>query len=97
MTSKQPIDAVKRDAPIVADDAAAAVGVGQTGDDAGSAALHDLRRVGVEHAVIVRFAIFGECLVDQRIGLQARRLKAGLNHAQSAVRKYRPLKWLIGL
>ena len=50
----QPVDAVERDAAIVADDAAAAVGVGQTGDDAGLAALHDLGRIGVEHAVVVR-------------------------------------------
>ncbi len=47
---EQAVDAVERDAPIVADDAAAAIGVGQAGDDAGLAAAHDLRRVGVEHA-----------------------------------------------
>ena len=83
----QAVDAVERDAAVVADDAAAAIGVGQAGDDAGPAAAHDLRRIGVEDAVIVRLAVLGEGLVHLRIGLEAGRLQAGLDHAQAAVRE----------
>ena len=62
---EQAIDAVQRHAPVVADDAAAAVGIGQAGDDAGLAAVHDLRRVGVEHAVVVGLAVLREGLVHR--------------------------------
>ena len=57
---KQPVHAVKGDAPVVADDAAAAIGIGKAGDDAGLPALHDLGRIGVEHPVIVALAVFRE-------------------------------------
>ena len=94
---EQPRDAVEGDAAIVADDAAAAIGVGQAGDDARLAAAHDLRRVGVEHAVVVRLAIMGERVVDLRIGFETRGLQARLDHAQAAVREDRTLERLIGL
>ncbi len=94
---QQPVDAVKRDAAIVADDAAAAVGIRKPGDDAGPSAIHDLGRIRIEHAVIVRFAVFREGLVHQRIGFEACRLDAGLDHPQSAVGEDRPLERLVGL
>ena len=58
---------------------------------------HDLRRVGVEHAVVVRLAVFREGLVHLRIGVEACGLEAGLNHPQSAEREDRPLERLVGL
>ena len=94
---EQAIDAVERDTAVVADDAAAAVGVGQAGNDAGPAALHDFRRVGVEHAVIVGLAVLGEGLVHLRVGRKAGRLQPGLDHAQSAVRKDGALERFVGL
>ena len=94
---EQAIDAVERDAAIVADDAAAAIGIGKAGDDAGLAAPHDLGRVGVEHAVVVRLAVFRERLVHLRIGLEAGGLQARLDHAQAAIREDRALERLVGL
>ena len=94
---EQAIDAVERDAAIVADDAAAAVGIGKAGDDAGPAAVHDFRRIGVEHAVIVGFAVLREGFVHCRIRLEAGGLQARLDHPQPAVREDRPLERLIGL
>ena len=59
---------IERDATVIADDATTAIGVRQAGNDADLAALHDLRRIGVENAIVVGFAVFREGLVDQRIG-----------------------------
>ena len=94
---EQPVHPVERDTTIVADDAAAAVGVGQPGDDPGLAAFHDFGRIGVEHAVVVGLAIFGEGLVDLRIGLDSGSFQARLDHAQAAVREDRALERLVGL
>ena len=46
----EPVHAVERDAPVVADDPAAAVGVGQSGQDVRAAAAADVGGVGVEDA-----------------------------------------------
>ena len=94
---EQPIHPVERDPPVVADDASAAVGIRKAGDDAGPSAAHDLRRIGVKHAVIVRLAVFRESLVHRRIGLKPRRLEAVLDHPQASVREDRPLEGLVGL
>ena len=94
---EQAVDAIERDAPVVADDAAAAIGIRQAGDDAGLAAGADFGGIGVEHAVIVGLAILGEGFMHLRIGLDAGRLQAGFDHAQPAIRKYRALERLIGL
>ena len=59
--------------------------------------LHDLGRVGVEHAVVVGLAILREGLVDLRIGLEPGRLQARLDHAQAAEREDRALERLVGL
>ena len=70
------VDAVERDAPVVADDAAAAVGVGQAGQDVRAAASPDVGGVGVEDGVVVRLAVLRERLDDVRIGLVAVGLRA---------------------
>ena len=67
----EPVDAVQGDAAVVADDAPAAVGVGQPGDDVRAAAGEDLGGVGVEDAVVVRLAVLGEDLFDRRVGFVA--------------------------
>ena len=61
----QPVDAVERNAAVVADDAAAPVGVGQAGDEARAARGADRRRVRVEHAVVVGLAVAREDLGDR--------------------------------
>src|SRR5262245_49908103 len=93
----QAIDAVERDAAVVADDAAAAIGIGQAGDDAGLAASPDLVGVGVEHAVVVGLAVFRKGLVHLRVGLETGRFQPGLDHAQAAERKDGALERLVGL
>ena len=71
----QPVDAIKRDPAIIADDAAAPIGVGQAGQDMRAAAAADVVGIGVEHAVIVGLAILGEDLDDLRVGLVAEGLQ----------------------
>ena len=94
---KQPIHAVKRHAPVIADDTTAPVGIRKPGDDPGPAAIHDLGRIRIEHAVIVRFSVFRESFVHQRIGFESRGLDACLDHPQSAIGENRPLERLVGL
>jgi hypothetical protein len=93
----QEIQAVERQATVVADDAPAAVGVRQAGDDAGLAAAANRVRVAVEHAVVVRLGVFGVDLLDLRIRLEAVGLQAVLDHAPAAARKDRALQRRVGL
>jgi hypothetical protein len=94
---KQSVDAVKRHAPIVTDDPAAAVSVRQAGDDSRLPTSHDFWRVGVEHAIVMRLAIFGESLMNIRVGFKAGRLETGLDHTQPAERKNGAFERLVGL
>ena len=71
LVGDQGVDAVEGDAAVVADDAAAAVAVGQTGDDVSGAAGAHLRGVGVEHAGVVRLALVGVEVDDLGIDLVA--------------------------
>lgn len=56
----QEVDTVQRHAAVVADDAAAAVGIWQTGQHAGFTAVQDVFGVNVEYALVVGFTVFGE-------------------------------------
>jgi hypothetical protein len=60
-------------------------------------AAQDFRSVGVEHAVIVAFAIVREGVMHVGIGHEARSLETGLHHAQAAEREDRPLERRVGL
>ena len=91
------VDAVERDAAVVADDPAAAVGVGQTCEDVRAAAATDVRGVGVEDGVVVRLAILRERLDDVRIGLVAVGLERAGHHPEAAVRHDRALQRRLGL
>ena len=62
-----------------------------------AAAGHDLRRVGVEDAVIVRLAVLGESLVHGGVRLDAGGLQAVLDHAQPAIRHDGAAERLVGL
>ena len=88
---------VECNAAIIADDAAAAISIRQPSDDAGLPALHDLWRVGVEHAVVMGLAVLGERFMDLRIGLDVGRLQPRLDHSETAIRKNGSLERLIGL
>ena len=90
-------DAVERDAAVVADDPAAAVGVRQSGQHVRAAAAPDVGGVGVEDAVVVRLAVLGEGLDDVGIGLVAVGLQRGRDHAEAAVRHDGALERRIGL
>ena len=79
------VDAVEGDAPVVADDAAAAVGIGQAGDDVARTGGADARGVDVEDRVVVGLAVAGEDLLDLGVYLLARLLDGGLHHAPAAV------------
>ena len=97
LVGDQEIHAVQCDPTIVANDAAAPVGIGQAGDDVRRPRLADVRRIGVEHAVVVGLAVLGEDFAQERIGLVAVGFEAVCHHAPAAERHDRPLERRLGL
>ena len=93
----EPVDAVQGHAAVVADDAAAAVGVGQTGDDVARARGADARGVDVEDGVVVGLAVAGEDLLDLGVDLLARLLDRLGDHAPPAVGHHGALERGVGL
>ena len=93
----EPRDAIQSDTPIVADDAAAPVSVGEPRQDVRTATLSDVVSVGVEYGIIVRFAIFREGFDDARVWFIAVNSKSVHNHAQPAIRHDCALQRRIGL
>ena len=81
----QTVYAVERNAAVIADDAAAAVGVRQAGDDAGVACGAHVIRIGRENAVVVGLVVFK--LLFNFIGdLVAVGFAGGAHHAHAAER-----------
>ena len=90
-------DTVQGHAAVVADDAAAAVGVRQTGEDLVVAGDLDVLGVDAEDAVVMGLAVLGEDLLDLRVRLLAGLLDGLLDHAPAAVRHHRTLAGDVGL
>ena len=82
----QPVDAVEGHPPVVADDPAAAVCVGQPGQHVRAAAFADISRIRVEHRVVVRLAILREGLDDVGIGFVAVGLQRAGDQPEAAIR-----------
>ena len=93
----QGIDAVQGNAAVVTHDAAAAVGVRQTGDDVGVACLLHLGGVGVEHGLIVGAGVVGKDLMQLGRGLVAVGGAGLLCHLDAAVGHKGALEGLVGL
>ena len=93
----QVIDTVQGDATVVADDAAAAVAIGQTGDDVSGAASAHLGRVHVEDAGVVRLALVGVEVDDLGVDLIAVLGSSLAGDADTAVDVQGALERLVGL
>ena len=93
----QGVDAVQGNAAVVAHDAAAAVGIRQTGDDVGVACLLHLGGVGIEHSLIVGAGVVGKDLVQLGRGLVAVGGAGLLCHLDAAVGHKGALEGLVGL
>jgi hypothetical protein len=52
---------------VVANDATTAIGIRQTGDDAGFARSQDFRGIGIEHALVMALAVFAPDFLDHRV------------------------------
>ena len=92
----QTVHAVQRNTAVVADDAAAAVSVRQTGQQADMTRLADVLGVRRKYAVIVGLVIL-ELLLDFRGDLVAVLLAGVAHHAHAAERVAGALERLIGL
>ena len=97
LAGDQAVDAVEGNAAVVADDAAAAVGVGQAGDDVGVAGGAHLGGVRVEDALVVRLAVLVEDLVVLVVDVEAVVLGGLLGHLDATVGHEGALERLVGL
>ena len=93
----QVIDTIESYPAIVADNTATAVGIRQTSDDLIMTGLAHFRSICVKYALIVGLVIFGEDLVQLRIGGIAISLAGFLRHLDAAEGHERTLQGLIGL
>ncbi len=93
----QEVDAVEGHAAVVAHDAAAAIGVGQAGDDVAVASGAHLRRIGVEDGLVVGLVVLVEDLVVLIVHMEAIGLGRLLGHLDAAVGHEGTLEGLVGL
>ena len=93
----QVIDAVQRYAAVIADDAAAAVSIRQSGHDLVAARQTHFRRIGIKHRLIMCLVIFGKDLMQLFAGLIAIGRAGLFRHLDAAIWHERALQRLIGL
>ena len=93
----QVVHAVQGHAAVVADDATAAVGIRQSGDDVGGASGANTRGVDIEDCVVVGLAVLGEDLLHLGVVFLAGLVDGGLDHAPAAVRHHCALERGVGL
>ena len=93
----QKISAVQGDTAVVAHDAAPAVSVGQTGEQAHGTGHPGAMGIGVEHTVVVGLAVGSEMLFNFGVQLVAVLLQSGFGHAHTAVQVYDALQGSVGL
>ena len=97
LVGHQEVDTVQRHAAVVANDAATTIGVGQASQHAGFTAVQDIFGVDVKHALVMRFAVFGENFFQLWIQFAAVNLARTLDHLDAAKRDNRAFQWCIGL
>lgn len=93
----QVVDAVQGNTTVVADDAAAAIAIGQTGDDVSRAASTHLGGVDIEDASVVGLALEGVALDNVLIDLIAVLAGSLASDADTAVDVQRALERLVSL
>ena len=91
------VDAVERDAAVVAHDAAAPVGVGKPRDDLVLSRRTHFGRIAVVDALVVRLAVFVEDLIKLCVGFVPVGAAGFLSHADAAVGHEGALQGLVGL
>ena len=97
LVADEEVQAVERHAAVVADDAAAAVAVGQAGDDVRAAAGAHLGLVDVEDALVVGLALGGVDVHDLGVDLVAVLLGRLAGDADAAVHVQGALERAVGL
>ena len=93
----QVVDAVQGNTTVVADDAAAAIAIGQTGDDVSRAASTHLGGVDIEDASVVGLALEGVALDNVLVDLVAVLAGSLASDADTTVDVQRALERLVGL
>ena len=93
----QKVDAVERHPAVVPHNASPSICVRQPGDDLAVPGLFDLRRVGIEHALVVGRVVLAEKFVEYRVRGVAVGGAGFLRHADAAKGHEGPLQGLVCL
>ena len=91
------VDAVEGDATIVADDSSAAIGIGKAGDDMAVPGPTHLGGVDIEDTLVMGLVVFGEDLVEGRVGSIAVGGEALFRHLDAAIGHEGSLQRLVRL
>lgn len=97
LAGDQAIDSIQRHSAVIADNPSASVRVGQARNNASPPRRAHLGRIGIEDALVVGFANFGEQLHDLARQLEAVRFASIHDHLDSAERLNRPFQRSVGL
>lgn len=93
----QIVDTVQGNATVIADDAATAVSVGQTGQHARFTTAQDIGGVNIENALVMGFTVVGEDFLQARIQLAVICFAGAFHHFDAAERNDGAFKRCIGL
>ena len=85
----QVVDTVQRNATVVTDDTATAIGIWQTSQNTGFPAVQNVFGVNIEYALVVGFAVFGEDFFQHRVQFAIVRFAGTFNHFDAAKRNDR--------
>mmetsp|Transcript_13517 Transcript_13517/g.23991 ORF Transcript_13517/g.23991 Transcript_13517/m.23991 type:complete len:476 (-) Transcript_13517:491-1918(-) len=97
LVGHQRVGAIERHATVVTDDTTTTVAVGQTGEDATLAARAHVRRVSIEHALVVRLANLRKLTSHLLVLGQVVGLERIVDHADATKRLNGALEGLVGL
>ena len=93
----QVVDTVQRNATVVTDDTATAIGIWQTGQNARFTAVQNVFGVNIEYALVVGFAVFGEDFFQHWVQLAVIRFAGTFNHFNTTKRDDCAFQWCFSL
>ncbi|WLD33270.1 hypothetical protein QTN38_006170 [Enterobacter cloacae subsp. cloacae] len=93
----QKVDTVQRNATVVTDDTATAVGIWQTSQNTGFTAVQNVFGVNIEYTLVVGFTVFGEDFFQHWVQLAVVRFAGTFNHFDTTERDNRTFQWCFSL
>ena len=93
----QEVDTVQRNATVVTDDTATAIGIWQTSQNARFTAVQNVFGVNIEYTLVVGFTVFGEDFFQHWVQLAVIRFAGTFNHFDTTERDDCAFQWCFSL